>query len=226
MIRLEHVTKTFYLGETSKTVARDITVDFPTGATIGLLGRNGAGKSTLMNMIAGNMDPSSGQITSDGTISYPVGFGGSFHRDLTGAQNTRFVARLYGIDTNELSDFVEDFAELGPHFHQPFHTYSAGMRSRLSFGVSMGIPFDFYLVDEVTSVGDAAFREKSQVLFLDRMKKSGAGSMPTCHAILRPIGLTRWMAARRVKSSLRHSQPMALLFTSGVSRPTPARPRG
>ena len=127
-----------------------------------------------MNMIAGNMDPSSGQITSDGTISYPVGFGGSFHRDLTGAQNTRFVARLYGIDTNELSDFVEDFAELGPHFHQPFHTYSAGMRSRLSFGVSMGIPFDFYLVDEVTSVGDAAFREKSQVLFLDRMKKSGA----------------------------------------------------
>ena len=155
-------------------VAHDICAEFPTGATVGLLGRNGAGKSTLMNMIAGNIDPSSGQILTDGTISYPVGFAGSFHGDLTGAQNARFVARLYGVDTKELLDFVEDFAELGKHFHLPFRSYSSGMRSRLSFGVSMGIPFDFYLVDEVTSVGDAAFRAKSRIVFMERMKKSGA----------------------------------------------------
>ena len=174
MIRLEHVTKTFVLKGQRKTVAHDISVDFPTGVTIGLLGRNGAGKSTLMQMIAGNMDPTSGRILSDGTISYPVGFQGSFHGDLTGAQNTRFVARLYGVDTVALVDFVEDFAELGSHFHLPLRTYSSGMKARLAFGVSMGIPFDFYLVDEVTSVGDAAFRTKSRVLFLERMEKAGA----------------------------------------------------
>ncbi len=174
MIRLENLTKVFVLKGHRKVVADNITVDFPTGAAVGLLGRNGAGKTTLMQMIAGNMDPTAGRILSTGTISYPVGFAGSFHPDLSGAQNTRFVARIYGVDTESLVDFVENFAELGVHFHLPFRTYSAGMRSRLSFGVSMGIPFDTYLVDEVTSVGDAAFREKSGAVFLERMKKAGA----------------------------------------------------
>ena len=140
-----------------------------------------------MNMIAGTMDPTSGRILSDGTISYPVGFAGSFHPDLTGAQNARFVARIYGIDTEVLVDFVEDFAELGKHFHLPFRTYSSGMKSRLSFGVSMGIPFDFYLVDEVTSVGDAAFREKSRQVFLDRMKNAGALFVSHSMAMVREL---------------------------------------
>lgn len=174
MIRLENVTKTFVVNGQSKTVMRNVSLDLPTGATIGLLGRNGAGKSTLMNIIGGNMDPSSGQVLTDGTISYPVGFSGSFHGDLTGAQNTRFVARLYGVDTDTLVDFVQDFAEIGKHFHLPIRTYSSGMKSRLSFGISMGIPFDFYLIDEVTSVGDAAFRQKSTELFHDRMQYAGA----------------------------------------------------
>jgi capsular polysaccharide transport system ATP-binding protein len=174
MIRLENLTKTFVMRGRRKTVADNITADFPTGASVGLLGRNGAGKSTLMNMIAGNLAPTSGRILSTGTVSYPVGFAGAFHGDLTGAQNTRFVARIYGIDTDALTDFVEDFAELGPHFHLPFRTYSSGMRSRLSFGVSMGIPFDTYLVDEVTSVGDASFRQKSSDVFRSRMARAGA----------------------------------------------------
>ncbi len=127
-----------------------------------------------MRMIAGSMEPTSGRILATGTISYPVGFAGSFHPELTGAQNTRFVARIYGIDTAELTAFVEDFAELGAHFHLPFRTYSSGMKSRLSFGVSMGIPFDTYLIDEVTSVGDAAFRAKSSAVFAERMKTAGA----------------------------------------------------
>lgn len=174
MIRLENLTKTFVLRGRSKTVANNINVDFPTGASIGLLGRNGAGKSTLMSMIAGNMPPTSGRILSTGSVSYPVGFAGSFHGELTGAQNTRFVARIYGIDTEALVDYVQDFAELGTHFHLPFRTYSSGMRSRLAFGVSMGIPFDTYLVDEVTSVGDASFRQKSADVFQSRMANAGA----------------------------------------------------
>lgn len=174
MIHLTNLNKTFVLNGRSKVVAKNINATFPSGISIGLLGRNGAGKSTLLQMISGTQLPTSGNISSTGSISYPVGFAGSFHPELTGAQNAKFVARIYGVDTDELVNFVKDFAELGVHFDLPFRTYSAGMRSRLAFGVSMGIKFDTYLVDEVTSVGDASFQTKSSALFQERMKESGA----------------------------------------------------
>jgi capsular polysaccharide transport system ATP-binding protein len=174
MIRLKNLSKSFWTKGNRKVVADDISITFPTGVAVALLGRNGAGKSTLMQMIAGTVEPTAGEIETDGTISWPVGFRGRFHGDLTGAQNTRFIARVYGVDTDALLEFVEDFAELGAHFHMPFRHYSSGMRSRLAFGVSMGIRFDTYLVDEVTSVGDAAFKMKSQVVFRERMAESGA----------------------------------------------------
>jgi capsular polysaccharide transport system ATP-binding protein len=174
MIRLENLTKVFSLNGKSKTVADNINVTFPTGRSVALLGRNGTGKSTLLQMIAGTLSPSSGQIFSTGSISWPVGFAGSFHPELTGAQNARFVGRIYGVDTDELIDFVEEFAGLGAHFRLPFRTYSSGMKSRLAFGVSMGIGFDTYLVDEITAVGDAAFKAKSDRMFKARMKHAGA----------------------------------------------------
>lgn len=174
MIVLNRLTKRFRVGRGYKTVVSNLSATFPTGASVALLGRNGAGKTTLLKLIAGTLRPTSGSILSTGSISYPVGFAGSFHPDLTGLQNTRFVARLYGMDTEEVVEFVRDFAELGPHFNAPFRMYSSGMRSRLSFGLSMAIPFDTYLVDEVTSVGDAAFRTKSARLFEERRKTSGA----------------------------------------------------
>ncbi len=174
MIRIENLTKVFSLDGRSKVVADNINVTFPTGRSVALLGRNGAGKSTLLQMIAGTQDPTAGRIVSTGTISWPVGFAGSFHPDLTGAQNARFIGRIYGVDTDELIDFVEEFAGLGTHFRLPFRTYSAGMRSRLAFGVSMGIHFDTYLVDEITAVGDAAFRSKSDRMFKARLEHAGA----------------------------------------------------
>lgn len=174
MIQFRNLTKRFILQGQSKIVMENVSLTIPSGTSVALLGRNGAGKSSLLKMIAGTMDPTSGEILSTGSISWPVGFAGSFHPDLTGAQNTRFIARVYGVDTEALSDFVEDFAELGKHFRLPFRSYSSGMKSRLAFGVSMGIPFDTYLVDEVTSVGDAAFRSKSTRLFKARMENAGA----------------------------------------------------
>ena len=174
MIHIKNLRKSFWIPGGRKVVADNINLTIPTGVSVALLGRNGAGKSTLLDMIAGTVRPDSGEITSDGTISWSVGFGGSFHRDLTGAQNTRFLARVYGADTDALVDFVEEFAELGAHFHMPLSSYSNGMRSRLAFGVSMGIRFDTYLVDEVTAVGDAAFKKKSGEVFRARMAESGA----------------------------------------------------
>lgn len=174
MIELIDLTKSFHTQSGRKVILDNANVTLPTGRSIGLLGRNGAGKSTLMNMISGLVKPDSGHINYTGTISWPVGFAGSFNRDMTGAQNTKFIARVYGVDTDDLIAYVRDFAELGPHFDAPVRSYSSGMKSRLAFGVSIGIPFDTYLVDEVTSVGDAAFKRKSRLAFMDRMQAAGA----------------------------------------------------
>ncbi len=174
MIRLEGLSKTFVLNGTSKVVADDINMVFPAGVSVALLGRNGAGKSTLLSMISGFVAPDRGRILVSGTLSWPVGFSGSFHPDLTGGQNVRFIARVYGVDTDSLIAFVRDFADIGDHFDLPVRSYSSGMRSRLSFGVSMGIKFDTYLVDEITAVGDADFKRKSQAVFQERMRTSGS----------------------------------------------------
>ncbi|MEM9317801.1 MAG: ABC transporter ATP-binding protein [Pseudomonadota bacterium] len=174
MIALRNLSKEFYMAGRRRVLFSDLNLALDTGLSVALLGHNGSGKTTLLRIIAGIMEPTRGEVVSDGTISWPVGFAGSFHPDLTGAQNTRFVARIYGVDTDELVDFVQDFAGIGEHFHLPFRSYSSGMRSRLAFGVSMGIPFDTYLVDEVTSVGDGAFRARSAEVFHARMQRAGA----------------------------------------------------
>lgn len=174
MICLDRVSKTFHLNGVRKTLFRDLSVEIPNGHKIGLLGRNGAGKSSLLRLISGSLMPDRGTIHRGGTVSWPIGFSGSFHPDLTGLQNIRFVGRVYGVDTGTLCDFVEDFAELGPYFRLPLRSYSAGMKARLAFGLSMGIDFDTYLVDEVTSVGDAGFRQKSEAVFRHRLTRSGA----------------------------------------------------
>jgi capsular polysaccharide transport system ATP-binding protein len=174
MIVLDALTKGFPVRRSWHVVLDDVTMVLPAGRSIALLGGNGAGKSTLMALIAGTERPDEGDVWSNGSISWPVGQVQSFHKDLTGAQNTRFLARVYGVDTQELEDFVQDFAEIGQHFYAPIRTYSQGMKSRLTFGMSMGIPFDTYLIDEVTAVGDKRFRKKSQRVFRDRMRQAGA----------------------------------------------------
>jgi capsular polysaccharide transport system ATP-binding protein len=174
MIRLENLTKVFRSKGERKLVIDRANAVFPSGVSVGLIGRNGAGKSSLLKIIAGTLDATEGRVVSNGTISWPVGFAGSFHPELTGAQNTRFLARVYGVDTDGLMAFTEEFADLGKHFYLPFRTYSSGMRGRLAFGVSMGIRFDTYLVDEVTAVGDVNFRAKSEAVFRERLRNSGA----------------------------------------------------
>ena len=174
MIRFENLSKSFWVNGHRKVVIDNLTAELPSGRSLALLGRNGAGKSTLLQLIGGLMPPDTGRVISEGTLSWPVGFGGSFHRALTGAQNIRFIARIYGVDTDSLIAFVEDFADLGQHFYMPVRSYSSGMRSRLAFGASMGIYFDTYLVDEVTAVGDADFKRKSRAVFRERMKQSSA----------------------------------------------------
>ncbi|TQM90350.1 ABC transporter ATP-binding protein [Roseinatronobacter monicus] len=174
MIQLENLSKVFFTHTGDHTVFKGLSLSLPPGRSLGLLGRNGAGKSTLLQIIAGTMQPTTGRVIRKGMISWPIGAASSFHPEMTGLQNTRFLARIYGIDSDSLASFVEDFADIGKHFYMPLRTYSSGMKSRLSFGVAMGIPFDTYLIDEVTGAGDASFKEKSKSLFRARMNNADA----------------------------------------------------
>lgn len=187
MIELKDLTKSFRIGPRRKFIAHEISTTFPSRKCVALLGRNGAGKSTLLKIIGGTMRADYGEVISSGSISWQIGFAGNFHPDLTGAQNTRFIARVYGIDTDGLEDYVQDFAELGDSFWMPVRTYSSGMRARLAFGVTMGIPFSYYLIDEVTSVGDASFRDKCRSVLGDRLDQAGSIVVSHSEGVLKSL---------------------------------------
>lgn len=181
MIELRNVSKTFVLNGNRKVVADGISAVFPPRTAVAILGRNGAGKSSLLKILSGSMEPDSGEVLSRGSVSWPIGFSGSFHPELTALQNTRFIARVYGVDSDELTDFVRHFAELGDHFYLPIRSYSSGMKSRLALGVSMGIPFDTYLADEIGAVGDASFKRKSEAILTERL--TGSAAIMVTHAL-------------------------------------------
>jgi capsular polysaccharide transport system ATP-binding protein len=172
VIELTDVSKTYATLTGTNVVLDRISFDFPPRSNIGILGRNGAGKSTLLRIIAGTEQPDNGEVRRSGSVSWPIGFAGGFNGSLSGEENCRFVARIYGTDVDEVVGFTMDFAELGDYFHMPVKTYSSGMRARLAFGLSMAIEFDAYLVDEVTAVGDAQFQRKCRKAFDQRSGRS------------------------------------------------------
>jgi len=170
MINIENLTKSYRTPAGRHYVFKDLNLTLPAGQSVALIGRNGAGKSTLLRMIGGTDNPDSGRIVSRATISWPVGLAGGFQGSLTGRENVKFVARLYATkeELRQKVAFVEDFAELGKYFDMPVKAYSSGMKARLGFGLSMAFTFDYYLVDEVTAVGDASFRKKCEMVFEER----------------------------------------------------------
>lgn len=174
MIRIENLTKSYSTPAGRHFVFKNLSVILPSDKSIALVGRNGAGKSTLLRMIGGVDRPDYGAISTNNTISWPVGLSGGFQGSLTGRENVKFVSRLYAKkdELKDKIDFVAEFSELGKYFDMPIKTYSSGMRSRLGFGLSMAFKFDYYLVDEVTSVGDARFKKKCLEIFNQRHRES------------------------------------------------------
>jgi len=166
MIEVKNLTKSYRHKGRKVTVFRDISFKVERGETVALLGRNGAGKSTLLRILGGIDRPDSGTIQADVSISWPVGLVGGFQGSLSGRENVTFVSKIYAGHQPEVIEDkvrrVEEFAELGPYFDRPFKTYSSGMRSRVTFGLSMAFDFDLYLIDEVTSAGDERFRKRSR----------------------------------------------------------------
>lgn len=172
MIRFECVSKSYQEQKFRKQVFSNLSFTVQRGDSIGICGANGAGKSTLMRLIAGVEQPTSGRILRSMSISWPIGYANCFQTSLTGADNARFISRIYDRDEFELLQFVEDFAQLGPYLYQPVKTYSAGMAARLAFGISLAINFECYLVDEVTAAGDERFRARSEEELLARRDTS------------------------------------------------------
>lgn len=173
MIRFENVSKIYDGHGHRNLVLNNLNFTIGPRDRLGICGSNGAGKSTLIRMIAGVDNPTSGRVIRNMTTSWPLGYASAFQSSLTGADNCRFIARIYGKDIAKLTKFVEDFCELGPYFRQPVHTYSSGMGARFSFGISLAIDFDCYLIDEVTATGDERFRKKIEAV-MDERKSKGA----------------------------------------------------
>jgi capsular polysaccharide transport system ATP-binding protein len=180
MIICSKIYKEYGRGSHRKPVLNDVNLIVEPGDRVALLGRNGAGKTTLIKLIGGVEMPTSGKITRHMSVSWPLGFAGGFQGSLTGYDNARFIARIYGREYSAIRVFVEDFTELGRQLHSPVKTYSSGMRARLGFALSLAIEFDCYLIDEVIMVGDQNFARKCQYELLE--KRQGRGMILASHS--------------------------------------------
>jgi len=175
MIELRNISKSYRTANGRHYVFRDLSLTIPPDRNVALIGRNGAGKSTLMRLLGGLDIPDSGRIISDRSMSWPMGLSGGFQGSLTGRQNVKFVCRIYGAQGDAMRRairYVEDFADIGEYFDSPVKSYSTGMRARVAFGLSLAFDFDYYLIDEAISVGDAKFKNKASQALSDRVERA------------------------------------------------------
>jgi ABC-type polysaccharide/polyol phosphate transport system ATPase subunit len=144
---------------------RNVSFQLEQGESLAIIGSNGAGKSTLLSLAAGLTLPDQGKVTVNGRIAALLELGAGFHRDLTGAENLVLNAALLGLTkrkTNDLFDRIVDFSGIGEFIDDPLRTYSSGMIMRLAFAIAIQCEPDILLIDEVLTVGDASFQEKSK----------------------------------------------------------------
>ena len=143
------------------------------GNSLGILAKNGTGKTTIINMMAGLEKPDEGKITRSSRISFPLGFMGGVIPKHTATENSRYIARLYGLDPDYVESFCRWLCGLKEYFDMPVGTYSAGMRARFSFALMLALDFDIYLIDEgMPSTTDVEFNRKAGALLKERLRKA------------------------------------------------------
>lgn len=176
------------------TALSDVSFDVRKGETFGLIGCNGAGKSTMLKLISGIMKPTKGHIECHGNIVPMLELGSGFDFDLTGKENIFLNGAILGYSKEYLTekfDEIVDFSELGDFINYPIRTYSSGMLARLAFSVASVVNPEILIVDEILSVGDAAFQKKSRARM---MKLMGSGT--TVLFVSHDINQIRQMCSR------------------------------
>jgi capsular polysaccharide transport system ATP-binding protein len=172
MLEFQNVTKYYRTKAGRRVILDDLRLEVEVERGLCILGMNGAGKSTLVRMISGAELPNSGTIKRRGRVSWPMGLSGTFQPGMSGRDNVRFVAKIYGQDPEKVLKEVEEFAEINEYIDMPVGTYSNGMKSRLAFGLSLAVSFDIYLIDEIISVGDRLFKEKSHQILKEKVQSA------------------------------------------------------
>ncbi len=173
MIAFENVSKSFWAGKGRKVILDRASFRVEVGTSLGILAPNGAGKTTIINMMAGLEKPDEGRVIRTSRISFPLGFMGGVTAKHSGTENTRYIARLYGLDPDYVESFCRWLAGIGDYFDMPVGTYSAGMRSRLSFALLLALEFDIYLIDEgMPSTSDVEFNRKAGTMLRERLKNA------------------------------------------------------
>jgi len=173
MIAAHNLVKIYDTRHGQHTVLDNINFKINLGDKSAVIGRNGSGKSTLIRLLSGIESPTSGKIIQNMSMSWPLAFSGGFQGSLTGIDNMKFICRVYNVDPAGKEKTLDEFTELGKFLREEVKKYSAGMRARLAFGISLLVDFQCYLVDEITAVGDAAFQEKCRYeLFVRRAHKT------------------------------------------------------
>ena len=151
---------------------RDVSFEVKRGEVLGIIGHNGAGKSTLLKVISGILKPTSGSVQVNGTVVPMLELGSGFDFDLTGRENVFLNGAILGYSEQFLKEKYEeivDFSELGQFIDVPLRNYSSGMVMRLAFSIATVVQPDILIVDEILSVGDADFQEKSKRRMLELM---------------------------------------------------------
>ena len=151
---------------------RNVSFDIARGETVSVIGRNGAGKSTLLKVIARVLPPTTGRVIVRGHVAPMIELGAGFNPELTGAENIVLYGTLLGRTPKEMRSRIEEiaaWADLTEHLDIPIRAYSSGMVARLAFATATDVTPDLLLIDEVLSVGDEDFREKSAARTLEMM---------------------------------------------------------
>ncbi len=162
---------------------QDISITVDKGEVVAILGRNGAGKSTLLKVLAGVLPPTKGTSKVDGKIAPMIELGAGFHPEMTGAENVLFYSALMGRDVKhvkERTSAIGEWAGVSDHMDFPLRTFSSGMVARLAFATAVDEPAEVFLVDEVLSVGDVEFKDKSRAR-MHELIKGGAAVVLVSH---------------------------------------------
>ena len=173
MIEFDGVSKSFWTGKQRKVILDRASFRVDLGNSLGILAPNGTGKTTLINMMAGLEKPDEGRITRTSKISFPLGYMGGVVARHTATENSRHIARLYGLDPDYVEAFSRWLCGLEEYFDMPVGTYSSSMRARFSFSLMLALDFDIYLIDEgMPATTDVEFNRKAGAVLRERLENT------------------------------------------------------